>query len=546
MFVYLKALLYNNRKLNQSLYSRGDITMIRTLIIEDEPDILDGIVELIDWEVLGFEIIGTCRDGKSGYDFILNHQPELVITDIKMPFMTGLELLEKIKELNQMIQVVILTGYENFEYAKQSINLGAVGFVSKLSLFEDLTSILTSIKKKLSVNSNDKDSIKETILLKNVVLEAYLNHHLINEDKKKEYQSFFFQSIGIKIESNSQVINELMTTIEQTLLPDSHSLFYFKMRINLFCICIYHSNREHIQLNQEKFLSILHSFLKKESTIQPFKYYLMISDPYEGVDGCLQTFDDINYIQTRRKFLEGHVILYKSNFMKLDFNTNFEKLPQIENAILSYFDSMNYQLAKDSVEQWIDLVFNHQQLTIDQMKQTCISLITLIIWKLEENLTLSEKSKKIRDDLLDFSEESSLEQLNYRFQDLYLQCLIILKKSNTSSQKSNLEVLETARNYIENHILENISLTNIAYFSYMSPTYFSSLFKKTYGENFSEFVIGLKMKKAYELLESGVSVAQVSQILGYSEVKSFRRMFKKIYGMTPNSIKKGSHDENAS
>lgn len=105
--------------------------MLRLIIVDDEKIIRESIRSLIDWESLGIEVVGVCKNGLEAYDAILDSYPDIVLTDIKMPGLSGLELIEKLNDTRENIQFIILSGYSEFEYAKQAMRFGIRHYLLK-------------------------------------------------------------------------------------------------------------------------------------------------------------------------------------------------------------------------------------------------------------------------------------------------------------------------------------------------------------------------------------------------------------------------------
>lgn len=124
--------------------------MLRLIIVDDEKIIRESIRSLIDWESLGIEVVGVCKNGLEAYDAILDSYPDIVLTDIKMPGLSGLELIEKLNDTRENIQFIILSGYSEFEYAKQAMRFGIRHYLLKpcnenqiIEAIEDVKSLLS-------------------------------------------------------------------------------------------------------------------------------------------------------------------------------------------------------------------------------------------------------------------------------------------------------------------------------------------------------------------------------------------------------------------
>ena len=120
--------------------------MLKVMIVDDERIIRYGIVSMVHWEKLGLKLVGEASEGREGYELFLKKRPNIVITDLKMPGLNGLEMIRKIKELDDNIKFIILSGYEDFSYAKEAIHLGVSEYLLKSDLMpEDIEQILFKI-----------------------------------------------------------------------------------------------------------------------------------------------------------------------------------------------------------------------------------------------------------------------------------------------------------------------------------------------------------------------------------------------------------------
>lgn len=121
--------------------------MLRLIIVDDEKIIRESIRSLIDWESLGIEVVGVCKNGLEAYDAILDSYPDIVLTDIKMPGLSGLELIEKLNDTRENIQFIILSGYSEFEYAKQAMRFGIRHYLLKPCNENQIIEAIEDVKK---------------------------------------------------------------------------------------------------------------------------------------------------------------------------------------------------------------------------------------------------------------------------------------------------------------------------------------------------------------------------------------------------------------
>lgn len=153
---------------------KGDVVMYKVLIIDDEVFIREGMKQIIPWKELGCEFIGEAQNGEEGVEKIVKLMPDIIISDIRMPKKSGLEMIDEIKSINKNMQVIILTGFREFEYAQQAIRLGVLRFLLKPSKIEEIKEAITS-----AVVNLDKLPKRE--------VENLLNEHTYKEIDKPQY-----------------------------------------------------------------------------------------------------------------------------------------------------------------------------------------------------------------------------------------------------------------------------------------------------------------------------------------------------------------------
>lgn len=156
--------------------------MINTIIADDEPIIRNGMKDIVDWESLGFCLAGTAKDGMDALKYIEQEEIHVVITDIRMPFLDGLELIEIVKKLHPDIYCILLTSYAEFEYAKQAIDLGAYSYIIKPIDVDEFQKTLSNIKEDFEKRSRRNQYISKLELYIRQ-LEDFQNKNLFSHQK---------------------------------------------------------------------------------------------------------------------------------------------------------------------------------------------------------------------------------------------------------------------------------------------------------------------------------------------------------------------------
>ena len=226
--------------------------MLRLLIADDERVIREMIHDLIDWNSLGIEVVGLCKNGIEAYDMVLDEYPDIVLTDIKMPGLSGLELIQKVSELNQNIQFIILSGYGEFEYAKEALRMGAFDYLLKPVEEEGLTAILERYieirekKRKETDTEEEMDSSVRDSRVKKIIEEINQRYtekislgdladgcglsigHLSTLIKKETGQSFSEYITGKRMEDAKKLLCREELSIDDIAdMVGYHDYFYF-------------------------------------------------------------------------------------------------------------------------------------------------------------------------------------------------------------------------------------------------------------------------------------------------------------------------------
>ena len=195
--------------------------MYKVYLLDDEPFILEGLKYIVDWQDYGFEIVGFANNGEDGLKEILSMDIDLVITDIMMPKMTGLELIENLINSNYQTNFIVLSAFQEFEYAKKAISMGAQNYILKPIDIEELEKSIISIKSKLKEKENrnkDKEVVNNSVLLKIITEKDYENIDYIKE--KLKYNDEYRVGI-IELKNKDKDIHKVLKAI-----PDMKKYLY--------------------------------------------------------------------------------------------------------------------------------------------------------------------------------------------------------------------------------------------------------------------------------------------------------------------------------
>ncbi len=490
--------------------------MLKIVVVEDEIRTRMGIVNVIKrYPELG-EVIGVAEDGKRGLEMISQVEPDLVISDIKMPNMTGLEMIEALNPLGLKTKYILLTGYAEFEYARDAIRLNVASYLLKPIIVDDIISEIKKLEKTLSVK-NLKFSVSD-------VLSDYLLDKISENDFfaiiKEEYARYMdkdFDMILIYIAFFSEDVKGIKKQI-RAILEDMFTDF----------IVCFLSNNTILVLNFEKTISY-DLFLSKIKSIISANVGLLYK---EGV-----SFNNIypEYLDMDKNiftFLEmgiGRAILLDFGHARYSLDSVF-----IDTLIRKFKKSINekdYDLCIELINR-VFLEFEGKLYVVDDVIYYINSIWSIIIKESKD--VLFAKNDKIS--FLRILNEYRKARIKEEYLRVFTMIFQVLKTADERNVYSRL-VSKTLRK-IKKEYMHPITLQEIAEQFDVTHIYLSKLFRDEIGEGFKDYLIRVRMEEAMYLLQSNTyKVSEVAEAVGYPNSKYFCTIFKKYTGISPSNYR---------
>lgn len=506
--------------------------MIEVLIVDDEYMIRDGLRTLINWEKLGYKVIGTAENGQKALDFYQRHRPKVILADIKMPFMNGLELLANIKKRHKDCYFIILTGYDDFKYAKKSIDLGVFTYLLKPVEPKELENALKNIREDIDQKAQALKGLSQFVgnITNNsfIEIQSFLSNIVtgstsVNSNVIKKYalNNMFFSLAIVYYDKNSpfSVIDILASVYQEKY---NNKVFWVKYFHNSILITSIGSTFDESKRRLAEFVG---------NIISSPAPTIIVGKTVENVSGIIKSFNSavLKFNQQCSKQLY-HISDTKA------YGLLYAHSVQSKNKIISGFMSMK----KADVVEGSNLLF--QTLIKSSGKDYIIRILSKILFAVLRNadefgVNLSE----LFNNPLQFSRiifdhndlYKMFDQFNSTIEKIF--GYLMLKKDGR-----NTEIIEKAEKYIQKNLNDStLSLTKVAYYIGLSPCYFSTLFKKEKGIRFIEFLINLRIQTAIMLLTTKkYNASEVSYMVGYSNYNCFSTIFKKYTGFAPTQFNK--------
>lgn len=540
--------------------------MYSVMIADDDYPVLELLSKTVNWERHNLRLLGAHEDGLSAWRQAQEEMPHILITDIGMPQMDGLELISRLKEKNANLRVVILSCHDEFHFAQQAMRLNVQDYLLKDSFNPgELEQLLLNMIRSLDEETlfySRQSRLKQLVdgteaMRRERWLKGFIHQPLVTPDRSIAELNDF----GLLLEGQSclpviayldgyprakkrfisdQTLQFAVSNVMEEVLQDlpvKTFHFGYSVKISFLFFCYAPSLKRNIfdqvkdalrkiQRDLKKILKLRFSFIWEGSCADPEGLKLQLIRLLDSKD---QRF----YLQ------EGDMARKREQDAPEDdlFAVFGEAGADLRDVLLG----KPGHTVSAFVERWIEPVKARRHAP-EHVKDWLLKL--LIDQRLKLQSMHAIRPGETTDTLLNELGEAadSFEQLKAWLIE-YLQSQIRLTGAGSGPGKREAmhpEVLKACQ-YVAMHLDKRISLDEIAEHLYLNPSYFSRLFKKETGENFIEYVTRMKMEKAKELLHhAGLSIGSISDTLGYEHPSYFIKIFKTLMGMTPAEYREKS------
>lgn len=497
----------------------------KVLIVEDEFIMRQGIKHMINWEKEGFSIVGDSSNGKEALELIEETKPNIIISDIVMPILNGVDFSKIVHEKYPEIQIVILSSYDKFDYVKSTLLNGAVDYILKPTLTPK--SLLATLKKAVN-RIPGMELIQGEVEDYHGLIEKHLLGYGVSLDINK-FSSIFpnscFRLLGIDLKRLPKVGNNLAQEIMDKMddfFEKNKDLINFKIIINdriLLYIINYKLSHNHDLVN------IFEQFVDKD-IFNENKVFFVITEKFDSILNLKNIYDE--------KFLPflGQKFYYKNLKVLHTYNCKIEKCEKF--AFDKFYNYVNSKELNRAIKMTENYIVKAISVKLDEQKLKSLvkNLIYTILVSMEEGY---EDSDELRSIYFDKIEQASDESVLVEYiQNIFSDLRVII--SERFSKEDNIKnILE----YINNNFSSNLDLGAISKKFNFNYYYLSSYFSSHCKEGFSEYLNKIRVEKACELLrDEKCYVSEISSMVGYSDHSYFCRVFKKITGYTPSSYRR--------
>lgn len=535
---------------------------IKVFLVEDEMVIRRGIKNSIDWEKEGYIFCGEASDGELAYPMIIKEKPDILITDIRMPFMDGLELCKLVKKELPNIKILILSGYDEFDYAKEAIRLGVTEYLLKPISSGKLLEALNGVSESIRREKEDKDLVRKymeemrenTEHEKQKFFEQMIAGNLSMADaletgKKYEmnlsagmYNLLLFRfTLGKENRKSGELLGEAEYAIEK-LTERLEYVFEFQRGVEGWAFLLMADNEEQMSERVKELSKDLEEIMKNYSTIA---YFGGIGQPVARLRELEESFREAERALTARFTMELNRIISVEDIRMAQ---NVDTLDDIEITSFGEIEKTRTMLekflnngAEDEIDEFVDVYINElpeENLKSVLMRQYIIMDAYIVM------MSFCEKIEGIEGEMQAQSEElkNSMKTIQ-TLEEIKNYIRMLLKKiigvRDTISGRRYSDIIEIAKDQIrKTYMSDEISLNTIAAEVGMSPSYFSSIFSKEMGKTFVEYLTEIRMDRAKELLMcSSMKTSEIGYEVGYKDPHYFSYIFKKTQNCTPKEFR---------
>ena len=548
--------------------------MLKIFLAEDEVVVRETIKRMIPWEELGFELVGEAADGEMALPLLIRQQPDLLITDIKMPFMDGLTLARLAKKEIPGLKVVILSGYDDFNYAKQAIGIGVEDYllkpITKNALIERLSEIRSRYehektqkeyyeKFQREMQAYEKNSSRdffEALVGGSMdMMEVYKRAEKLGLDIVAEaYNVLIFtmncdEDFSGQRDEYSSWEAESLELLENFFAGHSSAMLF---RSNIFSYgVLLKGQRETIEENTRACVDEIRKILSRQDGRR--EWFLAVGQSVDRLSQIQKSYHTASRAFSQRYLYDENILYYdemetmehpggqaetedNAYLQKVDVNALNPAILQkflsnglqeeTENFVKDYF----YAIGQEPME---SLVFRNY--VILNVRFSVISFIkglgcdTNEMESADTEEVLAESGKNM-ESAIAYAKKMISQAIGIRDQN---------------SGNKNRSILKTAVDFIDSHYMdEEISLNTVANVANVSSNHFSALFSQNMGQTFIEYLTSLRMNKAKELLRcTGMRSSEIAGEIGYKDAHYFSYLFKKTQGMTPSDYRKAREEK---
>lgn len=506
---------------------------LKALLVDDEINILRNLQQVLPWEAEQVELVGMAKNGVQAMEMVHAHQPHLIFCDIRMPIMDGIAFLQELRDVDEEAEVIMLTGYQEFEYARSVLRFRVMDYVLKPIDYDALEQLFIKatqhIRGRLAESRRSDEVLHrmQDIAFEKVLLD-YIHgfhregkQHVHHEGVEMQTKAVLFALESTQLPLTANLLNAFEPVLKElgqhfdgrTCMLHVGDRFWAVLLIgSLGCV-------DHEQLKQ---------MMDK------------LSEPYSGQTGLsiaayerVLDLEELHDVWTR---LCRELSFAKQRYLivgeedDVQYCRNDQKVWQCTDDCIAAIKHMDQAAARKSLHRLNQLLREHSSQSLQQVEKLINAIIVYMLRELRRFDAISL-----------MMEEEIWQQLKStcKLQEMIVLISSMVEAAFTEHVNKRPQVsIHVAKDYIETHLSKDIAAEEVALYLNISVSYFSTIFKQHYGMTFIDFVTQTRIERAKSLLRmTKKSISDIARAVGYTERRYFNKVFQKREGMLPSEYR---------
>ena len=534
--------------------------MQKLLIVEDEKSIFFLLNSCILYDELGLELVGYAENGQTAYDMIMEKRPDIVITDISMPIIDGLELIEKVQKQRVNPKFIIVSGYAQFEFAKKAVRLGVRDYLLKPINSNELNKSLAQLIQEISENGSDgtllrsADHHKEKVRTSFVMSILYrdIDFHdvsveQVNRDYFYSFQRGCFCSLAVRVDYYSDIVigiknhitDHLMIIIRNCFSDVCYDIGVTEHQENIYVILNLEKNKQKIDEIKALCKRLLAGGKKLTEAYADTGITVCLGKIVPDIDALSDSFDAALHLLDMRivKGVDRVLDFYESGYKESTEGRKYVLTDSLLHGLVEKVECNELIEVKGNISAIFQDVLNF-------CKREDVSVYKTLRGVILNVLSVVKQKGNFPNELMDLYQELLVELSRCsRYSDIVSslpeKMTAGILKFRKDEQSEGSLIMKRVLEYISQNYDKQLKLEEAAEQVFITPAYLGIIFKKETGKNFTAYLTELRMEKAKELLlDVRININEITYKVGYHNVRYFSRTFKEYVGITPKEYRR--------
>jgi len=548
-------------ELIQKIVRREGPVMYKVFLVEDENVVREGIRKNILWEEYGFQYTGDAPDGELALPMIRKIQPDLLITDIKMPFMDGLSLIRIVKKEFPRTKIVIISGYDDFSYAQQAIHMGVEQYLLKPIIKEKLTEMLVEMREKIQEERQMQEYIEsfkreaqeyenfarrrflEQIVTGSLsVPEIYETANNLNIDIVSPYYNIVLFSLSSSEYDGSvpESYTESLAAVQNSItryLTDNPDLIFFRWNITTYTVLV-KGTESNIKENTHKCMENISNRCAMAG--RDIRWHIACGTPVSRLSAIPNCFSEANRILSYRYLCPDEHVLSEESILNLR-NSNhshagIDKMEIDREHIMKFLSSGTEKEIDNFIDQLLQNA-GEEFISYSVFSKYFAMTVYFAAIKYLDSICCNSESLWLPEFRPD-EDTSTIEGARKYVYRIIRQAIELRDRESIKQQR---DILRRAVDFIDRNFWDvSVSLDRVAKEVNISPNYLSAIFSQEMGQTLTEYLTSKRIEEAKRMLrQTDKLLSEIAYAVGYKDSRYFSFVFKKITGRTPSEYRKG-------